>query len=281
MIRGLVALLSGACLWAASPAQAQPLAQADAAFERAEIVEAAAGYQAALETGELRGDELVRAYLRSGVLAMWTGDDDAAQRNLRIALSLHPDLAPPPELSPAQQRALRVIRAEIAERPPLGVEVEPAEGERAVVRVTGPALSGLRVRAVARDDTGTETHRQIVGADPRIELALPAVAWGNAVRTQLEVELLDPYGNTMRSARATLRRVASPAEVAQAGGAPTGATGPSLTEVEASEGGGDDGPVIALVTTLIALALAGAGAAIGYAVWDAQPWQVNFVAGSP
>lgn len=266
----LCALVLGLSALAAVPARAQSLADADAAFGRGEIDAAQQAYQAALQSGGLTGEDLVRAYLRAGVLAMWTGDEAESERNLRWALTLDPQLAPPPELSPAQQSAFTELRTAVAQADALAIEISGTDERSASVRVAAPSFAGLRVRAEATAEGASRPWSQIREAEPELELEVPATAWGAALTADVQVALLDPYGNTLRTAQTTLRRVASPADAPQdpegSEAAPEGATSP---DPGGGDGGDDTGLIVGVTLAVIAV-LAGAGAGIGYAIWDAE-----------
>lgn len=276
LVRSALTLLAMASLFGPSLALAQPaggpIAEADAAFDRGEIDAAQRGYTAALESGTLSGADLQRAYLRAGVLAMWTGDEAAASRHLGWAVTLDPDLAPPPELSPEQQRGFRAIAAEARSRAPLDVIVEPdddAASGRAVVRVSAPSLEGLRVRVTATPTGASRPWSNMLAAGARMVVDIPDSAWGAATRADVEATLLDIYGNALRGARTVVRRVGAP-EVA-GGGGPSGPAIVPVGETRHDEDGGsgsDDTGLIVGITLAILAVLGGVGAAVGYYVWD-------------
>lgn len=264
-VRSLLVALLAVCLWLpAAGSRAQSMTDADAAFDRGEIDAARQSYQRALESGALSGDELVRAYLRSGVLAMWTGDDATAERHLRWALSLDATLEAPLELNPGQRRSFRVLRAEVAEAGALDIAIEPGDGRRATVTVSAPSFAGLRVRAEARG--GSQPFSEVREAAPSFDVEVPAATWGAALRVEVGVTLIDPHGNTLRTASAQLRRMDAPLPLGTAE-----PDAPAATTSESSDaGGGDDTGVIVGVTLAILAVLGGAAAAVGYLIWDDQ-----------
>ncbi len=127
----LVALEAGA---GAEPAG---LTRAREAFDANKFPVALVQVRAALRSGDLEGADLAEAHLLAGMIAIVLGDP--ADRELRIAVAISPDIVLPDGTAPRFATALDAARAYVRERGALRIQVVP-RGAGGVVELTNDPL---------------------------------------------------------------------------------------------------------------------------------------------
>lgn len=187
MVRGLrtASVAAALVLLVSSSSSAQTTEAADRAFREGQIDVAAERYEVALQSGDLRGPELVRAYLRRGMLATWLGDALVAERHLLRALSLDPDLETPGEFDPESQARFEALRARASGLRP-SVSAERVGATTVAIRAEGGAAFDAVIRVLDRDDA-------VVERPFRARVEVEGVAGGASV------QLVDEWGNELAS----------------------------------------------------------------------------------
>lgn len=175
----LLALCLTAAPAALGAAQADPIGEAEAAFEEGRHEDAERLYRAALESGRLAPPGLARVHLRLAELAA-LGSTGAADRHARFALALDPSLALPETIAidARPTRAARVVLEISGDDAPIGVRV--ADAPDGLVRVLEVRGAGFE-RTLSWDGEAREV-------DPPAE-ARP-----------IEVRALDAHGNLVAQA---------------------------------------------------------------------------------
>ena len=177
---------------------AQGLDAADRAYDEGRVALARDAYTAALRSGSLDPAELVRAYVRLGILAALEGDTEGFERRVAFALALDPVRDAPEELSPELRARFEAIReARDGRRAALTIE-----RDRGVIVIdVSDAPEGLAHAVDVRGSAGFEQRLAWEGTALRVTPPPGALP--------IEALLLDAHGNRLARAGARLEAVAA------------------------------------------------------------------------
>lgn len=157
------------------------LTRAREAFDANKFPVALVQLRAVLRSGELEGAALAEAHLLAGMIAIVLGDP--AERELRIAVAISPDIALPDGTAPRFVSALEAARAYVRERGALRIQVVP-RGAGGVVELTNDPLGVVATVSI-----------HAVGGQ---EVEVPAAPEMTFAATSARIVVRDRNGNTVR-----------------------------------------------------------------------------------
>jgi len=183
------------------------------AYDRGELDQALADFEAVLASGTNAPDDLVTIHVHLGILRGVGGDLESARRSFQTALALNPMLAAPSELGGQLRSLFEDLRSARAGRR-LVVELRP-QGDTTfeVSASNAPPGTVSSIRVVARAQPGGPSlwERRMDGPGPTT-VTVPAATWPQRVETLvLTVEAFDRSGNRLSLREAELARPATTA----------------------------------------------------------------------
>lgn len=235
LILGLLLAVFGGALVSAS-ARAQSIEQALAHFERGEVEEARAAFEALIEAGDAVPATVARAERHLGILYFAEGRDELGLRAFERSLAIEPEQTVPSEVSPEQQTVFRTVQRARVDQPMTFV-VQEVEGGFVARLVQAPPdfVTELQARSGEMRWQGDAESVQVALED--------AAALDHRVPVTLVAR--DAHGNVVLRMRRTFERDVPSGEL------------PPAPEVES----GDD--LLWVLGVVVGLAVVGAAVTVG------------------
>ena len=280
--RGAVAraalLLTLAAATCVSTARAQPasaLLEAERALARGETEAAAEGFDAALASGSLEREQLVRAHAGLGAIAAAQGDLESVAASFARVLALDPRAPSPAGLTPEASSVIEALRTQRDGRGlRLGLRSSspPPRGTPLALEVTMEGVPADWASRIAVEGLLWSRRFELSASGGGASVLVREEAWQDTALS-LTVTLEDGYGNPLAQAQFELERAAElpPPALEDAAEEPA----PLVRTVPATGPEWYESP---LVWVLVGVAVLGAAIGIGAGV-ALSPQQV--VVGTP